>query len=239
MEIQTKLSWKKFEVLFGTWASRFKPFFDSGGFDPIYEFLKKESARGKKIAPLSPNVYRCFAETPLDDLKVVMMGMCPYHTFYEGLPVADGLLMGCSVTGRLQPSLEKFYEGVEDDVYNGLNLHYTKNPDVSYLAKQGVLMVNAALTTEMNKAGSHIKLWEPFTKYLLEDVLATSGVPYVFLGKDASVYKKYIPPFSWSFVVSHPASASYKQTDWDTEGTFTKVNKILRDNNNFSIEWLK
>ena len=163
----------------------------------------------------------------------------PYHTFIDGSPVADGLLMGCSVTGKLQPSLEKFYEGVEKDVYNGLNLHYTKKPDVSYLAKQGVLMFNAALTTEMNKAGSHIKLWEPFTRYLLEEVLAPTGVPYIFLGKDASVYERYLPPFSWSFTLSHPASASYKQSDWDTEGVFTRVNKILRDNNNFSIEWLQ
>jgi uracil-DNA glycosylase len=232
--------WEKFKELFHeSWHIKMQPFIESKECDDIYEFLKKESKRGKKIAPLSPNVYRCFRETSLDDLKVVMMGMCPYHTFHEGAPVADGLLMGCSVTGRLQPSLEKFYEGVEDDVYDGLNLHYTKNPDVSYLAKQGVLMVNAALTTEINKAGSHIKLWEPFTKYLLEEVLASTGVPYIFLGKDASVYKKYLPPFSWSFVLSHPASASYKQTDWDTEGVFTKVNKILKDNNNFSIDWLK
>jgi uracil-DNA glycosylase len=232
--------WEKFKELFHeSWHIKMQPFIESKECDDIYEFLKKESKRGKKIAPLSPNVYRCFRETSLDDLKVVMMGMCPYHTFYEGVPVADGLLMGCSVTGRLQPSLEKFYEGVEKDVYNGLNLHHTKTPDVSYLAKQGVLMVNAALTTEMNKAGSHIKLWEPFTKYLLEEVLSTTGVPYIFLGKDASVYQKYIPPFSWSFVTSHPASASYKQTDWDTEGVFTKVNKILKDNNNFSIDWLK
>jgi uracil-DNA glycosylase len=232
--------WEKFKELFHeSWHIKMQPFIESKECDDIYEFLKKESKRGKKIAPLSPNVYRCFRETSLDDLKVVMMGMCPYHTFYEGVPVADGLLMGCSVTGRLQPSLEKFYEGVEDDVYNGLNLHHTKSSDVSYLANQGVLMVNAALTTEMNKAGSHIKLWEPFTKYLLEEVLAPTGVPYIFLGKDASVYEKYLPPFSWSFTLSHPASASYKQTDWDTEGVFTKVNKILKDNNNFSIDWLK
>jgi uracil DNA glycosylase len=118
-------------------------------------------------------------------------------------------------------------------------LKYRKKPDVSYLAKQGVLMFNAALTTEMNKAGSHIKLWEPFTKYLLEEVLAPTGVSYIFLGKDASVYEKYLPPFSWSFVTSHPASASYKQTDWDTEGVFTKVSTILKQNNNFSIDWLK
>ena len=234
------MNWEKFKELFHeSWHVKMRPFIESKECDDIYEFLKKESKRGKKIAPLSPNVYRCFEITPLDDVKVVMIGMCPYHTFIDGSPVADGLLMGCSVTGKLQPSLEKFYEGVEKDVYSGLNLHYTKKPDVSYLAKQGVLMLNAALTTEMNKAGSHIKLWEPFTRYLLEEVLAPTGVPYIFLGKDASVYERYLPPFSWSFTLSHPASASYKQSDWDTEGVFTRVNKILRDNNNFSIEWLQ
>jgi uracil DNA glycosylase len=73
---------------------------------------------------------------------------------------------------------------------------------------------------------------------LFEEVLSTTGVPIVFLGKDASKYSKYAPPFSFTFTVSHPASASYKQTDWDSEGVFTKVNKILRDNNNHSISWL-
>jgi uracil-DNA glycosylase len=160
------------------------------------------------------------------------------HTFYNGAPVADGLLMGCSVTGRMQPSLEKFYDGVEKELYDGLNLNYVKNPDVQYLAKQGVLMYNAALTTEMNKAGSHIELWEPFTKYVLEEIVTPTGVPVIFLGKDASKYEKYTSPFSWNFVLTHPASAAYKQSDWNTEGVFTKVNKVLKDNNNFHIEWL-
>jgi uracil DNA glycosylase len=167
-----------------------------------------------------------------------MIGMCPYHTFYNNEPVADGLLMGCSVTNKLQPSLLKFYEGVEKELFNGLNLTYQKLPDVSYLAKQGVLMFNAALTTEMNKAGSHIELWEPFTKYVLEEILTPLGAPTIFLGKDASKYEKYTSPFAWNIVLSHPASAAYKQSEWDTEGKFTMVNKILKDNNNFEIQWL-
>jgi uracil DNA glycosylase len=103
---------------------------------------------------------------------------------------------------------------------------------------QGVLMYNAALTTEANKAGSHIDIWEPFTKYVFEEVVSSSGVPVIFLGKDACRYKKYTNPFAWTFEMSHPASASYKNTDWDTEGTFRKVNKVLKDNNNFEISWL-
>ena len=159
------MNWELFKDCFHeSWHSKMQPFIESEECDNIYKYLKSESKRGKKIAPLSSVIYRCFKETSLDDVKVVMVGMCPYHTFYNDQPVADGLLMGCSVTNKLQPSLLKFYEGVEKELFNGLNLTYQKLPDVSYLAKQGVLMFNAALTTEMNKAGSHIELWEPFTK---------------------------------------------------------------------------
>jgi uracil-DNA glycosylase len=233
------MNWEIFKDQFHeSWHAKLRPFIESEECDNIYKFLKAESKRGKKIAPSSSVTYRCFKETSLDDLKVVMLGMCPYHTFVNGSPVADGLLMGCSVTNKLQPSLDKFYHGVETELYDGLNLKYDKTPDVSYLAKQGVLMLNAALTTEANKAGSHIDLWEPFTKYLFEEVINLSGVPVIFLGKDAARYKKYTNPFAWTFVLTHPASASYKNTDWDTEGVFGKVNKIIKDNNNFEIMWL-
>jgi uracil DNA glycosylase len=166
--------------------------------------------------------------------------MCPYHTFtYEGAPVADGLVMGCSVTNKLQPSLEQFYSGIEKELYGGLCIACEKPADVSYLAHQGVLMFNAALTTEMNKAGSHLELWEPFVKYLFEEVFAYSGIPLIFLGKEAYKTRKYLTGFDWSFPVSHPASASYKNTEWDTEGVFTQVNTIIKQNNGFEIDWLK
>jgi uracil-DNA glycosylase len=215
-----------------------QPFIESKECDEIYKFLKFESQRGKQIAPISQNVFRCFYETPYEDVKVVMMGMCPYHSTKNGEYVADGLLMGCSTTGILQPSLQKFYDGIEKEMYNGLCVTCIRDADVSFLAKQGVLMYNAALTTEINKAGSHIQLWEPFTKYLLEEVLATKMAPIIFLGKDAARYEKHVAPFTWTFTLSHPASASYKQSDWDTESVFTKVNRLLKDTNNEEISWL-
>ena len=233
------MNWEKFKDQFHeSWHAKMRPFIESEECDKIYEFLKKESKRGKNIAPLSSNVFRAFKETPFDELKVILVGMCPYHTMKNNVCVADGLLIGCSVTNSLQPSLDQFYSAIERELYNGLNLKYEKSPDVTYLAKQGVLMLNAALTTEINKAGSHIALWEPFTRWLFEHVLDTTGAPVIFLGKDAAKYQRYISPFTWSFALSHPASASYKNTDWDTEGVFGKVNKILKDNNNHQIYWL-
>lgn len=231
--------WEKFKYQFHeSWHSKMRPFIESVECDQIYTFLKRETARGKKIAPLSNNVFRCFAETSLDDLKVVIVGLCPYHTFKFDQPVADGLLMGCSVTKQLQPSLDQFYNALETELYQGLNLHYTKNPDVSYLARQGVLMLNAALTTEKDKAGSHLKLWDPFQQYLFEKVLDVQGCPVIFLGKEAAKLERYVTPFTWVFRLSHPASAAYNGTDWESDGAFKSVNKILKERNNFTIDWL-
>jgi uracil-DNA glycosylase len=231
--------WDKFKDHFHeSWHDVIRPFIETKECDDIYGFLKSEGRRGKKIAPLSSNTFRCFQETPLDKMKVVLLGMCPYHTEFNGLPVADGLLMGCSITEKLQPSLEQFYNALEKDLHNGLNLTYKKNPDVSYLAQEGVLMLNAALTTEINKAGSHLTIWEPFIKYIFENAIAPSRVPVVFLGKEASKFKRYMAPLTWSFELSHPASASYKNTDWDSEGVFTKVNRVLLDEKKTQIYWL-
>jgi uracil-DNA glycosylase len=233
------MDWNKFKHQFHpSWHAKMRPFIESDECDKIYAYLKAESKRGKQVAPLSMHVWRCFRETSLDNLKVVMVGLCPYHTFKNDAPVADGLLMGCSITNQLQPTLQQFYDGVERELHDGLNLSYVANSDVSYLASQGVLMLNAALTTEMNKAGSHLDIWEPFIKYLFEEILNITGVPVLFLGKDASKYKKYTEIFSHSFVVSHPASAAYKNSEWDTEGVFSKLDILLEEGNGFGVQWL-
>jgi uracil-DNA glycosylase len=234
------MNWELFKECFHeSWHAKMQPFIESEECDKIYQFLKSESKRGKKIAPLSSDVYKCFKLTPLTDLKVVLMGMCPYHTLKNNVPVADGLLMGCSSTGVLQPSLQQFYDGVEKELYDGLNLKLIKNPDVSYLANQGVLMFNAALTVEVNKAGSHNEIWAPFIKYVMEDIIAYAGVPVVFLGKDAAKYERYTNPFIYHFTLSHPAHAARTMSEWDTKGTFGKINRILKENNNLKINWME
>lgn len=233
------LGWKNFEPLFGSWAFKIKPFFDKGGMEPIYKFLKKEARRGKRICPLSENTFRAFQETPFNELKVVIMGLSPYHTFYNGKPIADGICMSCSITKKLQPSLLKFYEEIERTLYNGLNLHIVQNPDLKYLSNQGILLTNVGYTCEKDKPGSHNFVWSEFTKFLIENVLSGTGVPMVFLGKEASKYSNYVPIFTHHFEISHPASAAYSSTDWDSEGVFKQLNKILKDGNNESIKWVE
>jgi uracil-DNA glycosylase len=232
--------WENFKDSFHeSWHAKMKPFIESEECDKIYAFLKSESGRGKMIAPLSSNVFRCFRETPFNEVKVIIVGMCPYHVMRNGSPVADGLLMGCSTTGVMQPSLEQFYGGIERELYNGFALDRVKDPDVSYLAHQGVLMYNAALTTEINKAGSHLELWDSLNDYLFTNVFAFSGIPTIFLGKEAAKVSKYLTGFDWQFPISHPASASYRNGEWSTEGTFKRVNTLIKENNGYTIDWLK
>lgn len=234
------MNWEKFEDSFHhSWHEVMRPFIESEVCDRIYEQLKFEGRRGKRITPLSHNTFRCFKLTPLWKLKLVLAGMCPYHTMKKGnVYVADGLLMGCSNTQELQPSLQKFYDGVERDCYNGLELNKRKHWDVSFLAQQGVLMFNVALTTEVNKAGAHFDIWKPFTEYFFTEVVAKRRVITVFLGQEAARYKHLLPIMSWNFELPHPASAAYKNTDWETNKTFKKINKMLVDENKEPIQWL-
>lgn len=232
--------WQNFEHQFHpSWWNKMKPFIESKECDKIYEFLKSEGKRGKKIAPISSLTYRAFLETPLDEVKVVIMGLCPYHSAKNHVLIADGLCMSCSISGSLQPSLEKFYEGIENEVYNGLALDHIKSPDLSYLAKQGVFLFNAALTTEFGKAGNHLDIWEPFTKYVIEEALGYTQIPVIFLGKEAAKFQRWVTPFTHTFVLDHPAYAARLNSTWETKGVFKKVNQIIKENNGFKIEWLQ
>jgi uracil-DNA glycosylase len=235
MKTQTKLDWELFSPLFGSWANRIKPFFIKSGFDPIYAQLKSDRLRGKTICPLSENVFKAFKETPFEEVRAILCGFSPYHSLYNRKPIASGLLMDCSITGKLQPSLIKWYEELSR-IYS---TEVKQEPDLSYLARQGVLMLNAGLTTEALKPGSHNTLWEPFMKFLFEEVIVTTGIPVVFLGKESLRLEKYLTPFTWIFRLSHPASASYSNSEWSSEGMFKEVNRILKGSNNFEIKWYK
>lgn len=235
---KTQLDWKKFAPLFGTWADRIKPFFDEGGLDPVYSFLRGQSQAGKQIAPASMHTYRTFIETPLHDLKAVIVCQDPYFKFINGSPIASGVAMDCSITARVQPTLSHFYLGLEKELFDGLNLNYVQEYDLSYLSSQGVLLLNAALTVEKDKAGSHMTVWEPFTKFLLQNVISSTGVPVLFLGKEAARFELLLAGTNPTYTLSHPASAVYTGRPWETEGVFTKLNKHIWDSNKDTILWL-
>lgn len=239
MENKSKLSESKFSPLFGDWWPKIKPFFFQGGFDSIFAKLKQDSARGKKIFPSSENVFRAFKECPIDEIKLIVLAMSPYHVLNNGIIVADGLALSCGNTNYPQPTLEFFWGALERELYNDLCVPCNRNPNLAYLSnREGILLLNTALTTEMNKAGSHIYLWMPFMEYLFTKVFDTLGVPVLLLGNEAQKVEKYISPFTQVFRLSHPASAAYKNLDsWETGTTFREINKILEYKHGSGINW--
>ena len=236
-----KLEFESFAPFLGEWADRFRPFIESQAMFDIYQTLKNER---EVIVPSSDVTFRSFANCSPKNLKSIWFLMDPYPRRYKiqpgekvGRNQATGIPMACenSPDGKLQPSLEVFYETMSKD----LGKKVEQTPDLRYLLQQGVLLLNSDLTCKLNKTNSHDRLWEPFMKFFLEDVLAGfSGLVYVLSGNVSHRLEKYINPFSGHiYKIEHPAAASHTHKTWNNKDIFNVTNKILKLNNNEGILW--
>lgn len=218
------------------WAEKLAPFIITPEFDEIFDFLKKEGRAHKTICPKAADVFKVFRETPYDNLKVVFLLQDPYHTLRNDKMVANGIPMDCSNTGVLQPSLELFYDGMEENIGKKVG----RNADLSYLCHQGILLLNTSLTVELHKAGSHKGVWKKFMDYLIGDILNyySPGLCVVAFGKHGQETAKTMMPFLHNyFDIEHPAAASYKNRKWNHENVFTQINMVLKNNMNEKIIW--
>lgn len=237
------MDYNKFEPLIGKdWGKKLQPFIESKEMGEIYKFLRREKARGRIICPDSRVTYRAFRETPYKDLKVIFFAQNPYPWFKNDVMVADGIALSCSNTKVLQPSLDQFYDGIEDDLCGGLDVAMVKNPDLSYLCNQGIMMLNTSLTVEKDKPGSQVELWLPFMRYLIEEVLNDYGSNLIFVlsGKCSMFLERYINPIAHRIIkIEHPAAAAHEFRKWRHENVFTKINKLLKEYYNFSPVWFE
>ena len=235
-----KLEWNNLEEQIGSWVKYLTPIFDS---DDMYNLYQEFKVCKETITPLSKDLYKFLKVCPPEKLQVIMILLDSYPSRYKiGAKdlQATGIPMDCSNTpdGKLQPSLEAFYEGIEKE-YDEKIVH---SKDLTYLCEQGVFLGNRALNCKLNKTGSFLGKWDFFWKFFFEEVINSyfPGIPVVLMGKEAQKLKKYIFEMSNPiFEVSHPSAAARSYTTWDTEGVFKKVNKIIELNNGpeFKIVW--
>lgn len=160
--------------------------------------------RRKLLCPTQPDVFRAFELCSLKDLKVVMLGQDPYPQ--KG--VATGILFGNRKEvdeDNLSPSLNI----VKEAAINFEVPHYciTFDQTLESWAKQGILMINSALTVEMNRIGSHVMLWRPFIAKLLKNLSEyDTAIIYVLFGRQAQTFKPYINSKSNHIIeIEHPA----------------------------------
>lgn len=234
----SSLKWDQFQPLFGKWDIFIKPFFDEGGFDPIYKQLKQDSLDKTIILPKSENTFKFLEKVDPERFKLLIIGLDPYPRLYKnGVPQATGLAFDCSNSpdDYIQPSLEAFFAGIEHEMGA-----IKRIKDLSYLCEQGVLLGNKSLTVKLDKTESYSSLWDPFWKFFLEDVVTAyfTDIPIILAGKEAKKLQKHIFTIANpTFLLEHPSAAARNSTLWETKGAFTKINEILVNNGKELIYW--
>ena len=145
-------------------------------------FLVAEKAAGKQIYPKGSEWFRALDLTPLDRVRVVILGQDPYH----GPGQAHGLCFSVKPGVRPPPSLVNIYKELQSD----LSIQRPSHGFLEHWAQQGVLLLNSVLTVEMAKAASHQKRgWERFTDAVIQLVNAKDE-PVVFMLWGAYAQKK-------------------------------------------------
>lgn len=139
-----------------SWKSKLDNEFSKPYMQDLRAFLVQEKQDGKRIFPPGSLWFEAFNRTPFDKVRVVILGQDPYH----GPGQAHGLCFSVLDGTRLPPSLINIYKELVEDV----GIKPPTSGDLSPWADQGVLLLNATLTVEAFKAGSHQnKGWEEFT----------------------------------------------------------------------------
>lgn len=216
------------------WATKLRGFIQSSDFDKILEGLLQERDANKRFTPPLKYTFRAFEECPEKELKIVMIGQDPYPHF----GVADGIAFSCGLTQKPQPSLKNMFEAIEETVFQGYPTH--QDPDLTRWSKQGILLLNTALTTQVDKVGTHYDIWKDFIMYVLDMLsLTNSGLIFMLLGAKAQELESVIGQNHYILKASHPASAAYTKTVWDCNDIFNKANEILAKNNGpqYKIDW--
>lgn len=197
-----------------TWKEILAPVLQSQKMQEIKTFLKKERET-KNIYPDGKDVFRAFDLCPFDQTRVVIIGQDPYHS--PG--VADGLAFS-TMQPKRPPSLEVIFK----EIYKDLNIQYYHNEtfeeffptnNLEKWAKAGFLLINATLTVEEGKPGSHKDLgWDAVLKATIEGLCQHKEHQVVFLlwGNDAKALRGLITnPKHIAFDAAHPAAEMYKE----------------------------
>lgn len=212
------------------WDEKLKIVENSEGFKKFLSIVDNEY-KTKTIFPPKDYVFNALKLTPYNNVKVVIVGQDPYH----GIGEAHGLSFSVQKGIKIPPSLQNIYKELNDD----LKIPPKDNGDLTNWAKEGVLLLNAVLTVEKDKAASHRNLgWELFTDYIIKLVNA-KDTPVVFIlwGNFAKEKKKLITNSKHLVLTSpHPSPFSAYSGFFGSK-PFSKTNEFLVKTGQKPIDW--
>lgn len=221
MQVKIEDSWKK--VL--------QPEFEKPYFKDLINFVRNAYST-TTCYPKGSKIFSAFDFCKLDDLKVVILGQDPYH----GPNQANGLCFSVSDGIPHPPSLINIFREIETD----LGIPYPKSGNLERWAKQGVLLLNATLTVQSGKAGSHQKHgWETFTDQVIKSISDNKeNIIFLLWGGFAKKKIKLIDTTKHHVLTSgHPSPLSANRGYWFGNKHFSKTNEILMDQIGSKIRW--
>lgn len=214
------------------WDELLKVVWNSPGFNNFYHKILHEYDI-KTIYPPKDYIFNALKLTSYKDTKVVIVGQDPYHGEHQ----AHGLSFSVQKGVKVPPSLQNIYK----ELYDDLGVPIRNDGDLTGWAKQDVLLLNAVLTVEKDKAASHRNWgWELLTDYIIK-VLNMKEEPVVFIlwGNFAKEKAKLITnPHHYIITSPHPSPFSAYSGFFGSK-PFSKTNDYLVKNNLKSIDWSK
>jgi uracil-DNA glycosylase len=212
------------------WDEKLSIIWNSPGYKKFYSQIEKEY-QNKTIYPPKDYIFNALKLTSFKDTKVVIVGQDPYH----GEGEAHGLSFSVQEGIKLPPSLQNIYK----ELYDDLKIKPCTKGDLTKWAIEGVLLLNAVLTVEKDKAASHRgKGWELLTDYIIK-VLNTKEEPIVFIlwGSFAKEKAKLITnPNHYIIKSAHPSPLSAYNGFFGSK-PFSKTNNFLKEHNLKEIDW--
>jgi uracil-DNA glycosylase len=222
MEVKIEQSWKEALKVEFT-----KPYFLQ-----IVTFLKTEKMAGKTIYPPGALIFNAFDKTPLNNVKVVLLGQDPYH----GKGQAHGLCFSVQDSIMPPPSLINIFKEIETDIGVGMPARYG---NLTKWAEQGVLLLNAALTVRANEPFSHAKIgWAEFTDAVIRKISELKkGVVFLLWGKFAQEKQALIDETKhYVLKAAHPSPFSADKGFFGCRH-FSKTNNLLIQEGADPIDW--
>lgn len=186
------------------------------------------------IYPSIENVFNAF-QLSFQNIKVVILGQDPYHNGN-----ATGLCFSIPLNEPINPSLKNIYKELKNEDFK-----VTENGDLSHWLKQGVMMLNTALTVEKGKPESHLEIWSDFTNLVLSRIEKdASDIAWLLMGAKAISFSKHVSSNKGhvSFCTSHPspfsALKSFKNVPaFIGSNVFRKINDFLIEKGKKIIYW--
>ncbi len=217
-------------ALSGAWEKALSEEFKKPYYRQLYETVKKEY-KEHKVFPPSSELYRAMELTPLDKVKVVILGQDPYHNDGQ----AHGLCFSVRKGVDIPPSLVNIYKELHDD----LGCTIPSHGDLSKWASQGVLLLNTVLTVRAHQAFSHKDIgWQQFTDAVIEKV-EEQDRPIVFLLWGSPAQRKaemVCNPKHLVLKAPHPSPLSAYRGFFGCRH-FSQANAFLEQNGLEAIDW--